>query len=216
MEITYIGHSCFQLKGSTINIIIDPYDPKKTGYKLPKLKADVVLVTHDHADHNYAEGVADYRLLINAPGEYETNDVFIFGYSAFHDTDEGEERGINTIYLVDIDGFTVLHLGDLGHELSESTLENIDKVDVLMVPVGGKYTIDEEKASKVISAIEPGLVIPMHYATEDLAFKDDIKPVNEFLDEMGVSDVKEQENLKLTSASDISEETEVVLLKPHH
>lgn len=218
MEITYIGHSCFKIKGKQITLIIDPYDPKTTGYKLPKLEGDVVLTTHDHEDHNYVHGVTGYKVVVNRPGEYEISDTFIYGIETYHDDKEGADRGKNTIYLMDIDGFDVLHLGDLGHELTKETLEKISNVDVLLVPVGGTYTINAEVASKVISSLEPGIVIPMHYQTPDLtALPARIDELDKFLEEMGIKgEVKKEDKLKITSKSDITEETTVVVLNPNH
>ncbi len=215
MEITYIGHSCFKIKGKTATLVIDPFD-NKIGLKMPKLKCDVLLNTHDHFDHTNNEAVSDYKLLINSPGEYEVNDVYIQGFKTFHDDKQGEERGINTIYLLDVDGFSILHLGDLGHELSDSTLENIGQVDVLMIPVGGFYTIDAETAAKVISSIEPGFVLPMHYKTADGTGVDKIESLEKFLEEMGVEDVKKMDKLKINAKSDIPDETEIVVLTPAH
>ena len=216
MEITYIGHSCFKIKGKEITIVIDPYDPK-IGYKLPKLEADILLITHGHSDHNNVEGVTVNKLVIDSPGEYETSGIFINGYDTEHDEKEGSERGKNTIYLIEMEGVKFLHLGDLGHELVQSTLEKIETVDVLMVPVGGRYTINAEKAAKVISSLEPGIVIPMHYKTEDLTGVEGLDGLDKFLDEMGVEDnVKKLDKLKINSKNDIPEETEVFILEQNH
>ena len=218
MEITFIGHSCFKIKGKDLTIVIDPYDPKKTGYKLPKLEADVVLSSHDHYDHNYIEGISGYTLLIDGPGEYETKETFIYGISTFHDNKEGADRGSNTMFHVEMDGFTVLHAGDLGHELSKETLEKISRVDILLIPIGGKYTIDAKTAVKVISSLEPGIVIPMHYQTKDLSgLSQDLEPVEKFLEEMGVEgSAKKQDKLRITTRNEVPSETEVVILTPQH
>jgi len=217
MEITYIGHSCFKIKDKTISLVIDPYNPK-IGYKLPKLSSDVVLVTHDHFDHNYIEGVSDYRLLVDGPGEYEVGGCFIYGKSVDHDEKNGEERGKVTMYLITIDDFNILHLGDLGRELTQEDMERIPSVDVLMIPVGNKYTIDEKTAVKVISALEPSYVIPMHYNTPDLTGIEGLSGVEEFLEEMGVGDdvKKDLDKLVLNSQTDLDGETQVVVLKPAH
>ena len=217
MEITYIGHSCFKIKDKTISLVIDPYNPK-IGYKLPKLSSDVVLVTHDHFDHNYIEGVSDYRLLVDGPGEYEVGGCFIYGKSVDHDEKDGEERGKVTMYLITIDDFNILHLGDLGRELTQEEMERIPNVDVLMIPVGNKYTIDEKAAVKVISALEPSYVLPMHYKTNDLAGVEGLSGVEEFLEEMGVGDdvKKDLDKLVLNSKTDLDGETQVVVLKPAH
>jgi L-ascorbate metabolism protein UlaG (beta-lactamase superfamily) len=217
MEITYIGHSCFKIKGKQLTLVIDPYDPAQMGFKLPKLECDVLLMSHDHFDHGYKQGATGYKLAIDGPGEYEASDTFIYGIETFHDDKDGKERGKNTMYVIEIDGFTILHLGDLGHELSKETLEKIPDVNVLLIPVGGKYTIDAEVAAKVISSIEPNIVVPMHYSTSDSKLKDELAKVDKFLDEMGVEgDVKKTDKLKLTGKSDIPVDTEVVLLEPQH
>lgn len=217
MEITYIGHSCFKIKGKELSIVIDPYDAE-IGYKLPKIDGDVVLSSHDHSDHSNMSGVSGSRFVVDAPGEYEISGVFINGLATFHDDSKGSKRGKNTIYSIDIDGFTLLHLGDLGHELSDETLEHIGTVDVLMIPVGGFYTIDAEVAAKVISSIEPGIVLPMHYKTADSgAVTAEMAELDKFLDEMGVSKTAQRlEKLKLTSKSDIPDETEIIVLAPSH
>lgn len=216
MEITYIGHSCFKIKGKDVTLVIDPYDPK-IGYKLPRLECDILLSTHNHFDHHYIEGVSGYKLLVDTPGEYETEGVFIYGIPVYHDDKDGKERGQMTVFLIDIDGLTLLHLGDLGHSLSKETLEKISDVDVLMIPVGGKYTIDAEIAAEVISEIEPGYVIPMHYKTNDLAGIKDVDGVDKFLDEMGVeNNIKKDDKLKISGKSDVPDDTQVVILNPAH
>lgn len=217
MEITYIGHSCFKIKDKTISLVIDPYNPK-IGYKLPKLSCDALLVTHNHFDHNYIEGVSDYRLLIDGPGEYEIGGCFVYGRYVDHDEKNGEDRGKVTMYLITIGDINILHLGDLGCELSQEDMEKIPSVDVLMIPVGNKYTIDEKTAVKVISALEPSYVIPMHYNTPDLTGVEGLSGVDEFLDEMGVDDgvKKDLEKLVINSRSDLDGETQVVVLKPAH
>ncbi|MBI2620907.1 MBL fold metallo-hydrolase [candidate division WWE3 bacterium] len=217
MEITYIGHSCFRIKGKNATIVVDPYDPEKVGYKLPKLEADILLISHQHADHNFKDGVKNYSLLADTPGEYESKGVFIQGFESFHDAEGGAQRGKNVVYYVEIDGFSFLHLGDLGHELGKETLEQLPGVDVIMIPVGGVYTIDAETASNVISSIEPSIVIPMHYQTADLTgLGSKLDGIEKFLDEMGGDDkVKPLDKLKLAGHL-ASEETEIVVLSPQH
>ena len=218
MEITYIAHSCFKIKTKNKTIVIDPYDPEKTGYKLPKLSPDILLVTHDHFDHNFRETLSDVKLTVEGPGEYEMSDTYIYGIKTFHDNKKGEERGSNTIYLIETDGLTLLHLGDLGHELEKETIENIPEVDVLFIPVGGKYTIDASVASKVISSIEPGLVVPMHYQPHTASpLSKELATLDKFLDEMGADSngkAEEHDILKIAKKSDIPTQTEVFVLKP--
>ncbi|MFA6981420.1 MAG: MBL fold metallo-hydrolase [Patescibacteria group bacterium] len=218
MDITFIGHSCFQIRGKECTLVVDPYDPKHVGYNLPKLNADAVLVTHHHPDHDNAAGVYNTRIVIDGPGEYEVNGVTILGYKTFHDTKNGAERGDNTIFLIDVEGLNILHLGDLGHDLPDEVLSELPGIDVLLIPVGGNYTIDAQTASKVISSIEPNFVVPMHYATPDLKFEKDLEPLEKFLDEMGVENgsKKGQDKLTLSSKSGNLEETEVIVLSPKH
>jgi len=220
MEISYIGHSCFKIKGKDTSLVIDPYDPEMIGYKLPKLKADIVLLSHEHDDHAYSEGVEEYKLLIDTPGEYEMAGTFIYGIKTYHDGQKGKQRGDNTIFQINIDGFSLLHLGDLGHELSADTLEKLTDIDVLMVPVGGTFTIDAKSAVQVISAVDPLMIIPMHYKTDDLVdtLKKELDDVKVFLEEIGIegNGVKQTDKLSLRSRSDIPEESEVYILSPQH
>jgi len=216
MEITYIGHSCFRIKGKETSVVIDPYNPEKLGYKLPKLEADILLISHDHDDHNFKDGVKDYSFIIDAPGECEIKGIYVQGFESYHDESKGSKRGKNVMYYLEVDGISLMHLGDLGHELSEDTLEQIPYSDVLMTPIGGVYTIDAKTAAKVISSLEPGIVIPMHYQTKDLV-KLKLDGLEKFLDEMGLNgEVKTLDKLKISSKSEIPEDTEVVVLEPQY
>jgi len=217
MEITYIGHSCFKLKGKQLTLVIDPYDSEKMGFKLPKMEADVLMLSHDYFDHNHSKGVSGYKLLIDSEGEYELKDTFVYSISTYHDDEEGKKRGKNLMFLIEMDGFNILHMGDLGHELSKEILEKLPDVSVLLIPVGGNYTIDAKTAVKVISSIEPGIVIPMHYATDDSALKGDLAKPDKFLTEMGIeNNYKKEEKLKLNQKNDVPDETQVVVLAPQH
>lgn len=217
MELSLIGHSCFKIRTKDATLVIDPYNPKSVGYKLPKLSADILLISHEHDDHNYREGVVDYTLEISSPGEYEKSGIYVLGMETFHDDQKGALRGRNTVFYINADGFNLLHLGDLGHELPQEVLERLPDIDVLMIPVGGVYTINASVASKVVSSIEPGIVIPMHFQTADLTLPEKLDGVEKFLDEMIGDDKPIQEDkLKLSSKSGVSEETEVVVLKPQH
>ncbi|QQG47295.1 MAG: MBL fold metallo-hydrolase [Candidatus Woesebacteria bacterium] len=162
MEIIYLGHSCFKLKGKEKSVICDPFDPRMLNIRLPKQECDIVTISHEHQDHNFLDNVACLRV-VRDPGEYEIGGVSIVGFSSFHDNEKGEKRGKNTIYLIEIDGVRVLHLGDLGHILTDSLVSEIGVVDVLMVPVGGEFTIGPKEASEVVTKIGAKRVIPMHY-----------------------------------------------------
>jgi L-ascorbate metabolism protein UlaG (beta-lactamase superfamily) len=156
--------------------------------------------------------------VIDGPGEYEIGGAFVYGRMVNHDEKQGSERGKNTMYLITIDGIDILHVGDLGHELSQEDIEKIPNVDILMVPVGGNVTIDAEKASELISVFEPAYVIPMHYQTPDLTDSLKLDGVDKFLDIMGVENgvKKDLDKLTISSVKEDSEGTEVVVLKPTH
>ena len=169
MEIAYLGHSCFKVKTKSGVVVTDPYGKIGT-MKLPALSADLVTVSHAHADHNNIDAVAgtarrEKPFVITQPGEYEVEGISVFGYPTFHDNKEGAERGGNTIYIIQAEGLRLLHLGDLGHPLSEKLLDELDTVDLVMVPTGGYYTMDGKVASDVVASLEPSYVLPMHYRT---------------------------------------------------
>lgn len=208
MEITWYGQSCFRLRDRLATVITDPYD-KGIGYTLPRVRADIVTVSHDHPDHNYVKGVKGEPKIIVGPGEYEVRGVFITGIPTFHDRKKGASRGRNTVFLFDFEGLTVCHLGDLGHVPTQSQVEALSDIDVLLVPVGAVSTINAAQAAEVISLLEPRLVIPMHYKTKALEVK--LDSVSKFLKEMGLSKLATQESLKVTKSS-LPDETQVMLL----
>jgi len=195
------------------DIVIDPFDEEKTGLKLPNLSADIVLVTHDHHDHNNVKGVKGDPFVIQGPGEYEVKEVFIRGIPSFHDDKEGKEKGLNTIYVFEAEDLKFCHMGDFGQKLlTDEQLEKIDGIDVLMIPVGGEYTIDSSTAQKIISQIEPKIVIPMHYALPKS--KDKLDDVAKFLKTMGKPSIVAQDKF-VVKASTLSEGvTEIVVLQP--
>lgn len=211
MDIYFLGQSCFKIKGKTATVIIDPYDPDFIGLKLPKdLEAQVVLSTHDHKDHNNVVAVTGNPLIITGPGEYETKGVSIKGITTFHDKVGGAEKGTNTIYHVLIDGINIVHLGDLGHILTEEQSSEIDSMDILMVPVGGKYSLNAEEASEVVVQMEPKIVIPMHYQIPELKIEG-LDSVENFLKEMAAENVEPQPKLSITRDK-LPETTTIVVL----
>jgi L-ascorbate metabolism protein UlaG (beta-lactamase superfamily) len=210
MEITWYGHACFRLRergGPTI--VTDPYDAS-IGYSLPRLRADIVTVSHDHGDHNYVQGVRGGPKVLTTPGEYEVRGVFITGILTFHDRQQGAERGRNVVFTFDFDGLNVCHLGDLGHMLDQSQAEALGDVDVLLIPVGGVYTIAAAAAAEVVSLLEPRIVIPMHYKTKLLNIR--LSTVRAFLKEMGAEEAAPKESLSVTKST-LPEETEVAVLQ---
>lgn len=208
MEITWYGQSCFRLRDRLATVVTDPYD-KSIGYTLPRIRADIVTVSHDHPDHNYVEGIKGQPKVIVGPGEYEVRGVFITGIPTFHDRRKGASRGRNTVFLFDFEGLTVCHLGDLGHVPTRSQVEALSAIDVLFIPVGAGSTINAAQAAEVISLLEPRLVIPMHYKTKVLKVK--LGTVSRFLKEMGLSKLATQDSLKVTKST-LPQETQVVLL----
>lgn len=213
MEIIKLGHSCFKIRGKLVTIVTDPYNPQFVGMKFPKVEARIVTISHQHDDHNYKEGILGNPVYIEGPGEYEIADVFINGIATHHDNKYGEERGKNTIYKIEIDRLRLAHLGDLGHKLSDEQIDALSDVDILMIPVGGFYTIDPKKASEVVAQVEPRIVIPMHYRDEKInqEISGKLAPVSEFFSEMG----KEMKILpKLTISKDkLPAELEVIALE---
>lgn len=217
MEISYLGHASFKLRGKQLTVITDPFDSDKVGLKWTRQTADVVAVSHDHGDHNYVEGVKSKEgdpMIISAPGEYETREVRFTGWKTYHDQQQGEERGKNTVYKIEIDGVKVLHLGDLGHELPEDLIDDLGDVDVLLVPVGGHFTINAAQAGKVVRQVDPRIVIPMHYKRDEMKaeLKDVLSDVAVFLDEMGVENVEPVAKLNVNAGS-LPEDVQVVVME---
>ena len=214
MEITYLGHSSFRIKGKNAIVVTDPYSLEKSGIKYPKhITADIVTISHDHPDHNALHQVEGAPYVIRGPGEYEVKGVGVIGTSTFHDQEKGAKRGKNTVYRIEIDGISVVHLGDLGHTLSSAEVDALDGVDILMIPVGGHYTIDPAAAVSVVNEIEPSVVIPMHFRRPEMtgdAFKD-LATLPMFLKEIGKEEVVSQPKLTI-SKDKIPEQMQVVVL----
>lgn len=220
MDIIPLGLSAFKLKGKKASVICDPYDVETVGLKAIKnATADIVTISHDHPDHNNASLITpatDGRevVVFNGPGEYEAAGVEITGIATYHDGKNGAERGKNTIYSIIIDGITAVHCGDLGHKLTDEQAEIIENVDILLIPIGGTYTIDANVAAQVIAQLEPSIVVPMHYHRAQLNQKvfGTIAPVSTFLKEMGLETVVAQP--KLTTTKDkLPSELQVVVLE---
>jgi L-ascorbate metabolism protein UlaG (beta-lactamase superfamily) len=208
MDINWLGHSCFRLKGSHATVITDPYSPE-IGYSLGKTSANIVTLSHQHPGHRYAKGIGGEPKIVERPGEYEIGGVLIIGIGTFHDRDKGGSRGKNTVYLLEIDEVTVCHLGDLGHMLTDEQVEEIDDVDILLLPVGGVSTINAAAAAAVVRQIEPKIVIPMHYQTPALKFE--LEPVDKFLKEIGAKPVEPLPKLTVSKSS-LPASTQIVLL----
>ena len=204
MEITWLGHSCFLIRGKDKTIITDPCHPD-----LGEPEADIVTVSHSHPGHSYIEGVANDPKQIRRPGEYEIGGTFITGVASFHDDKKGEVRGKNTIYVIEMDGMTLCHLGDLGHPLDSHLIEEIGDVSILFLPVGEVSTIPIDAATEIIRQLEPAIVIPMHYKTE--VFAGNLSPVDKFLDTMRIKDLAAKPKLSINLSS-LPSSTQTIVL----
>ncbi len=211
MEITWYGHSCFRLtERNMATVVNDPYDHREVGYEPLKLKADIVTLSNDMPGHNYLPAVKGDNYIIKNAGEYEIGGVFITGVQT-----NGHDRRIvdeprNTLYVIDYNGLTVVHLGNLNRVPSQTEVEALGPVDIALVPVGGGSSLNAAKAAEVISLLEPKIVIPMHYATPVSTIK--LEPLNKFLKEMGLAEVEVLPSIKFASPSALPEETKVVVL----
>lgn len=208
MEIVWLGHACFRIRGREVAIVTDPCPPS-TGYNIGKPSAAIITVSHAHPDHCYLKGVAGSPQVIDGPGEYEIEGVFITGIPTYHDARKGSARGKNVAFVLELEDVRVCHLGDLGHAPTAEQVEALSGVDILLVPVGGRTTIDGATAAEVVSLLEPRLVIPMHYRTATSTLQ--LDPLDRFLREMGIKDYQPQAKLSV-SRSSLPHETQVVVL----
>lgn len=212
MHITYLGHSCFKIQDKVgtdgITLVTDPFD-KAVGLPVPHMEADIVTITHDHHDHNNISAIRGTPFVVDMAGEYDIKGVAIEGIESYHDEKEGAERGKNIIYRIDMDDIKIVHLGDLAHILNDAQLEKLVGVDILLIPVGGRYTLDAKKAVEVVSQIEPRIVIPMHYKTADSQM--DIDGVDKFIKELGIAPQYE-EKLKVSKKDLPQEDMQLIIL----
>ena len=208
MEITWLGHSCFIIKGKEKTVITDPYHPD-LGYSLGEPEADIVTLSHLHPGHSYVEGVANNPKQIKVPGEYEIGGVFITGIATFHDTEGGKTRGKNTVYSIEMDGMTLCHLGDLGHPLRPEMVDELGVIDILFLPVGEVSTIPVSIAVETVKELNPHIAIPMHYKTNVVARN--LEPVDKFLKEMGIREAEPRSKLSVSESS-LPSGTQVVVL----
>jgi L-ascorbate metabolism protein UlaG (beta-lactamase superfamily) len=210
MEITWYGHSCFRLvERGLAAVVTDPFDSSVIGYEPLKLKADIVTVSHEAPGHNFASAVKGGPHVISGAGEYEIGSVFITGVQTDTNGKKVADKPRNTLYVFDYDGLNVAHLGDLRQVPTQSEIESMGNVHVLLLPVGGGNALNAAKAAEVVSMIEPNIVIPMHYATNDSSIQ--LDPLGKFLKEMGLTSHETQPSLKVTR-SGLPEETRVVVL----
>lgn len=212
MKIDYLGHSSFILTESTgTSVVCDPYDDS-VGFAMPEVKADAVTVSHHHYDHDCVSKVKGTPVIIDRECSYDLPGVEINAIKSFHDSCRGKKRGENVIFKFRMDGIDVCHLGDLGEACSPELIELILPVNVLLIPVGGTYTIDAEMAKEYVDRIMPDVVIPMHYRTRDS--KLDIDKVDEFLRLFDEECVEEAEGSSIElSRRDLDGETKIIVLR---
>jgi L-ascorbate metabolism protein UlaG (beta-lactamase superfamily) len=208
MEITWYGRACFRLKGREATVITDPCPPS-TGFVAGKHDVDLLTISHDHADHAYTRSITA-GLTLRRPGEYEYHGVLVTALRTFHDGQGGAERGTNIVFVVEIDGVHVGHLGDLGHLLSEEQLTELGPIDVLLVPAGGQFTISPAEAAEVVAQVSPKIVIPMHYATD--GGSTDLLGPERFVQEMASGEPARQPKA-VVHPSTLPDETQLVMLE---
>ncbi len=184
MKITWIGHSCFLIEGQDVTIITDPYD-EHVPYKAPSFPADVVTVSHEHFDHNAVNRVPGSPEIIRGAGEHTAHGIKFTGIRTFHDEEQGKKRGENTIFTFTIDGITLAHFGDLGHLLNAEQLSQLAAVEIVMIPVGGYFTIDATQAEEIVGQLpHVKVILPMHYKTDVLGPDFPIDTVEKFTSRM--------------------------------
>lgn len=210
MDIDWYGLSCFRLREAGVTLITDPYD-RSIGLALPRLRADIITVSHDAPGHSATSALKGDAKTLTRPGEYEMKGVFVTGIQTWRGANaKGETKEENTVFVFEFGDLTVCHLGDLARPFTQAQAEALPPIHVLLVPVGGGGSLDADKAAEVISQIEPGIVIPMHYHTPSVTLK--LDPLGKFLKAMGVTEHAPQESLRVTR-SDLPEETLVVVLE---
>lgn len=211
MKIEYLGHSCFKLTASTgVSVVCDPYSGE-IGYSMPKVSADAVTVSHHHFDHDCVQNVANSPAVFDKEGVFNLQGVQINAIKSFHDDAQGKKRGENLIFKFLIDGITVCHLGDLGENCSDSLIEKISPVNVLLIPVGGNYTIDAKTAKEYVEKLNPQIVIPMHYRTADSNIN--IDKLDKFLNLFDKSRICEVNGLDLSKSDLCVENTKIAVIR---
>lgn len=184
MKITWIGHACFLIEGQDMTVMTDPYD-EHIPYKAPSFPANVVTVSHEHFDHNAVDRVPGSPAVIRGSGEHTAHDAKFTGIATFHDEEKGKNRGENTIFTFTIDGINLVHFGDLGHMLNAEQLAQLADAEVVMIPVGGYFTIDATQAADIVAQLpHVKVILPMHYKTDVLGADFPIDPVDKFTSQM--------------------------------
>ncbi len=211
MTITWLGHSCFRIETKEGSVLIDPFS-KEIGLRPPRVKEDILLLTHRHYDHAGVDEVSPETFVIDGPGEYERKGIQVRGILSYHDRIQGAERGLNTIYVITAEDLTVCHLGDLGQEkLSDEQIDGIGDADILMVPVGGTVTLGPKDAVEVVSQLEPKIVIPMHFKASGVTIEG-LESVEKFVKEIGLTPEK-VDKFRIAKKNLPAEETKLILFE---
>jgi L-ascorbate metabolism protein UlaG (beta-lactamase superfamily) len=215
MTLKYLGHSSFLIKTKGAGLVTDPYDSKMVGIHFPKTEANIVTISHHHKDHDSLDQIKGEPLIIDWPGEFEKMNIRIYGYQSYHDKNQGQERGENILYKIEAENITVLHCGDLGIIPDQKLIDEIGDVDILLVPVGGFFTINAEEAKEFAHMIEPSIIIPMHYNSKLLnqeTFKN-LTSVDEFLNKFGVEKKEPVDVLSFKKEDIVNEEEKIIVMK---
>ncbi len=206
MKITWLGHASFLIESGGKKLISDPFN-EKLGYPVYEEEVDIATVSHEHWDHNATSRLKGNPAVIKSTGEFNIAGFKIIGFPAYHDKSKGKERGNNTVYKICAEGINLLHMGDLGHLLSSEQYLRLGQVDLLLLPVGGVYTIDADEAYQIVQAINPAIIIPMHFNTPHLCFE--LAPVEQFTCKF--DQVIKQPFLEIT-ADNLPEQAEIIVL----
>ncbi|WP_097026632.1 MBL fold metallo-hydrolase [Clostridium peptidivorans] len=209
MKITWLGHSSFLIEDSKgRRILTDPFD-ESLGYKTFSGDVDITTISHHHFDHDYIKNLNSSKThILDKVGIFNLYDIPIMGFPSFHDEVRGTKRGENTIYVITVDGYTICHLGDLGHILSKDEVSSLGNIDILLIPVGGNYTIDAKEAYELTKILKSHIIIPMHYKTPALSFP--LDGVENFLTFM--KNVKKSNDNFINITGDISDMTNEVFI----
>lgn len=213
MIINYLGHSCFKIKTDQGVVITDPFSDE-IGLKMPKEKADLVTISHDHSDHNNYQAIKfnEKTMVLRYSGEYEIHNISVFGYDSCHDDQNGACRGKNVIFNFFVEGMNVCHLGDLGEELTDAQIKELGKIDILFVPIGGEYTLELKQALALVNKIEPGIFIPMHYKCDGLNQDfDKLNTLKDLVSEYGMEPAPVKK--LMIDKNKLPEETELVIME---
>jgi L-ascorbate metabolism protein UlaG (beta-lactamase superfamily) len=208
MDMTWLGHACFRMRGREGIVLTDPPDPK-SGHAIPRTEAGLVTMSHEHAGHASLRSVAGEPVVLRGPGEYEVHDMLVTGIGSFHDDEKGAQRGRNTVFAIRLDDLVICHLGDLGHALPAADLEKLGDVDIALVPISGPdVNLSAARAAEIVQQLEPKVVVPMSFDPDD---KKKDAPYMRLLHELGVKEMEAVSKLSVTRST-LPENLQIVTL----